>query len=108
MRNVEKRKRMKTSHTTDWPCSAYEKPTPMGWSTKKTLALLFHDFLKNVGPSVALATRQGPRFQIYAFAEIERVRKPVPNSMKSPRDEEQPGPKSNSQCDEQDRCLRGI
>jgi hypothetical protein len=84
---------MKTSHTTDWPCSAYEKPTPMGWSTKKTLALLFHDCLKNVGLSVALVTRQGPKFQIYAVAKIKGIRMSVPNSMKSPRDEEQPGPK---------------
>jgi hypothetical protein len=88
-----KAKGMKTSHTTDWPCSAYEKPTPMGWSTKKTLALLFHDFLKNVGSSVALVIRQGPKFQIYAVAKIERIRMPVPSSIKSPRDEEQPGPK---------------
>lgn len=93
IRNIENRKCMKTSHTTDWPCSAYEKPTPMGWSTKKTLALLFHDFLKNVGSSVALVTRQGPKFQKYAVAKIERIRMPIPNSMRSPRDEEQPGPK---------------
>lgn len=65
----------------------------MGWSTKKTLALLFHDFSKNVGPSVALVTRQGPKFQIYAVAKIEKIRIPVPSSIKSPRDEEQPGPK---------------
>lgn len=65
----------------------------MGWSTKKTLALLFHDFLKNVGMSVALVTRQGPKFQIYAIAKIKRIRMGVPNSMRSPRDEEQPGPK---------------
>ena len=65
----------------------------MGWSTKKTLALLFHDCLKNAGLSVALVTRQGPKFQIYAIAKIKRIRMPVPNSMRSPRDEEQPGPK---------------
>jgi hypothetical protein len=94
MRNIEKRKCMETLHTTDWPCSAYEKPTPMGWSTKKTLALLFHDSLKNAGPSVALVTRQGPEFHIYGVAKIERVRMPVPNSIKSPRDEEQPGPRT--------------
>ena len=45
----------------------------MGWSTKKTLALLFHAFLKNVGPSVALVTRQGPKFQIYMVADIVRI-----------------------------------
>jgi hypothetical protein len=29
--------------TVSSPCSAYEKPTPTGWSMKKILALEFHD-----------------------------------------------------------------
>jgi hypothetical protein len=45
--------------TTASPYSAYENPTPMGWSMKNTLAFVFHDSGLNVGPWVSLIL-QGP------------------------------------------------
>jgi hypothetical protein len=68
----------------------------MGWSTKKTLALLFHDSLKNVGLSAGLVTRHGPKFMVHIVVIVKKVRMSVPNSMKSPREDEQPGPEIGS------------
>lgn len=76
--------------TTSSPYSAYEKPTPMGWSTKKMFAFVFHECAKGLVP-LASEILHGPD-DVVRGVFIENQDVDLPNSMKRPREEEHPGP----------------
>lgn len=67
------RSRCHIALTTASPYSAYENPTPIGWSTKKMFAFVFHD-------------------SGWTTVELSSLTLQGPSSMNKPIDDEQPGP----------------
>lgn len=79
--------------TTSSPCSAYEKPTPTGCSTKNMFALSFQPYgLNSVFVEFTVLHGPGIWMSLKSDKRTYRLQDDAPSSMSNPSEDDPPGP----------------